>query len=1198
FPPDHPVLLKLYNPLNRLVMETVSRSAVDGFYSFEIRTAESDPTGSWYVSLQAGNSWFSHNLRIETVAPQKIKVRLLPERERFSPGDDAGVLLHSDYLFGAPGAGLKSLMSFRVEPQVKTFARFQGFVFNNEALEINPLSSPEMEKDLDAQGNASFKWKIPLMGSVPSGLVLKIDSRVLEKGGRPVLQQVSVPLDHYGRFVGIKASDSDYPQTGKPLSFQVVLVDREGEPVAGVKLRYRMLLNREYWWWDYKDETDFRRHFRTSFETRQLEAGELISALEPVKLEYTPMEEGELLLEVIDGDEGHTAGYFIRAYAWGSEQSGRDAHVLSIHTDKNSYAPGETAILTFKSPNQGHALVSVEKGGRCILSRWEHLDGSGEIRIETTKEMLPNAYVFVTLIQPYGTVANDRPLRMYGIAPLMVREAETGLKCFIDMPDQLRPGEKFTVRFRTEEKKKVQFTLAIVDEGLLELTGFKTPSPWDFFYQKQGLSVASFDTFSDILGLSPSSVQRRFSLGGDGVEEESRKMLSTVKAVRFKPVAFFKGPHETDASGMAEMSFFMPNYAGSVRAMAVAADGRRYGCAQKSVPVRSSVVIVPALPRLLGPEDMVRFPVTVFAGESGIGTVEVQVKADGPVVVEGDDSRQIHFSAKGEQDVFFVLRARAETGVAGITVTAKSSSESALETTELSVRAVNPFLYSAEVFYLEPGQTVRMKKPSQGIAGTEKISLFMTRRARIDVNHRLKWLMRYPYGCLEQTISSVFPQLYFAEILKNGARYAEDADRNINIAISRMRRFQTYSGAFALWPGEELPDQWISCYAGHFLLEASRKGYHVPKEMLAGCLNFLKEQSRLSDGTLSERCYRLYLLALSGEPATGPMNLIRESSLNALDNTSRWLLSAAYLLSGKEDIAREIAGKAGLETNEYSKAAGTYGSWLRDKAIILEMLTCFKDLERGMPLFREIGERISDRSCWYSTQTTAFAMLAMGKFLAVLPPERGEIRSEVNIAGTKEVIFTTAETWTMDLTETIGDSEIALTNTGSGGLYGVLDWEGIPLLDQLADEASGMKLTAEFLDEDGAAINPASLKQGAVFWAHYRLVTEGVRSAQNLALIQIFPAGWEIENVRLTGEGVPLWAKDMRLNQERFADFRDDRAMWFFDYPEGQGYCDFLVKLNAVSSGEYTLPAAVAEGMYDRGFRAVVPGRRVVVLNP
>ncbi|MBN1408066.1 MAG: hypothetical protein JW956_09760, partial [Calditrichaceae bacterium] len=1212
FPKDHPVSLEVKNPKNQTVFQQTNRKGTDGFYTFQIATDVNDLTGNYSAVLAAGSKKFYHTLRVETVVPERLKLNLTTQKDNLSYTDKTlEVKLNSIYLFGNPAANLDAEITVSLSSMNKSFKKYSDYIFYDRTLRFDRITSSIFKGQLDAQGNAVKSWTLPDFSNVPGAVRAEIKGEVWEKGGRSSKNKIYLNIDPYQNYVGIKRPEVKwgYLQTGQEYEVPVILLSPEGREVAGRSLQYKIYRSRYYWWWEYDSRDEYRLRYKRDKSTKIVDEGSIVSGTSPVLFKFKPEERGEYLVEVLEnGKGGHTAAFFIHAYAWGqSPVMGKDAGILAIKTDKEKYHPGEKAVVSFPTPQNSKILFTVEKGNEVLETRW-YESGNEEyeksIELPVTKEMLPNVYASVAVLQAHDQTANDRPIRMYGVVPINVEEASTHQELLINMPDELNPEKEFEIEVQTSDKRETQFTIAVVDEGLLSLTQFKTPDPWKAFFKKQRLGVFTYDLFAHVIGVNKGDIFKTFSIGGGMAEAEDYRedQLDQQKAKRFKAVVMFEGPIMTDGSGKAKVKFKMPNYIGAVRVMVVCANKNQYGHAEKTVPVKTDLMVLPTLPRVIGPNDKIQLPVTVFALKDGIGDVQVRLQLEGPLSNVGEAGRQINFTESGERDVQFDVAAKAAVGVAKVKIEAVSSKMTARYETEISVRSSSPRISETLTETVEKSQQIKLTVPNKGLEGSNRAVISIQRRPNLKLTRRLYWLIRYPYGCIEQTVSSVFPQLYLPEFIPDQWDAKRDISRNINAAIDRLKRFQLSSGGFAYWPGGRDASEWGTSYAGHFLIEAKRLGYNVPDEMYNNWLKFQKAKISRSKYSIMAQVYLNYTLALAGESRIGGMNLLRENELKKMSDTQKWLLAAGYQLTGAQTAAAQVLASAGLHVTEYQEFADTYGSTLRDKSIILEQLIIFERWNEAQKLAEEIATVLSSNT-WYSTQTTAFMLMALGKYFKALEAEEGE---KPRMAGTillpngREVEFDTGDiNYQAAIDEGFGkEVQIKLDKKSTvKRAFAIVDWSGLPLEYLGEDEEHNLKLSVEWLDEDGMKINPADVRQGQSFWGHFKVNTlPGYRSRiDEIALVQVLPSGWEIDNTRLSREANPGWMRGWNVNRQEYLDIRDDRIMWFFDLPSHGNDFHYVVKLNAVTAGEFTLPPTLLEAMYNNSYRASKAGKKVIV---
>ena len=858
FPENHPVSLKFTNPRGQERYKEAKRSGSDGFYSFSVETKDDDPTGTWNAALTAGGSTFQLPVKIETIVPNRLKVLLDPKPDKLGPEDGELKLgLTSTYLFGAPAAGLDYEATVRFFSREPKFPDRPDYSFMNEILDYPPAELDTVKDRLDETGKAelAWNWSISDLGEPPGALLLQVDARVLEKGGRAVRETKTLPYDPYPYYVGLKKPELayGYTQIGEDLSVPCVVLDTKGEPAEGKNLTYKIYRNARSWWWEYDSVEAFRVRYKSDAQTVLIKEGELVSKDGPVVIGFKPETWGEYFLEVeIINDtpsQGHRAGFFFRASSWGDQTGGENEGIMTVKPDRPVYHPGERARITLATPSSGYLLATVEKGDRLLSSSWRRIEGNETtVEVPITREMVPNAYLSVSLLQPHGKASNDRPLRMYGIAALKVEDASTREELNLKLPEVLRPNQDFTVEVRTGSGGPAQFTVAVVDEGLLDLTRFPSPDAWKSFFAKQRLGLATIDLFSQVLGAYKDDIFRTFAIGGaEEAKSLAERELSGKKedsrVKRFKPVALFSGVLKTDEQGRGKATFSMPNYLGSVRVMVLSAKGARYGSVSKAVPVRSDIILLPTLPRVFGPGEKIRVPATIFVLEDGIPAVDVEIEAEGPLKITGPKSQRIETAKNSETDVYFELETLAAVGSARVSITAKGGSATTREVTDILVRASSPVLYKSEQITLKPGERRTFSVETGGLPGTNKTKLTIQRRGDLKLGNRLSWLVHYPYGCIEQTTSAAFPQLYLKDFLATSAEN-KAIDANINAAIERIKSFQTPSGGFAYWPGQTEPNPWGTNYAGHFLLEARALGYAVPQDLLDKWVRFQQSGRR------------------------------------------------------------------------------------------------------------------------------------------------------------------------------------------------------------------------------------------------------------------------------------------------------------------------------------------------------------------
>ena len=869
------------------------------------------------------------------------------------------------------------------------------------------------------------------------------------------------------------------------------------------------------------------------------------------------------------------------------------ATMLSFKTDKDSYTPGEKMVVTFPSTKGSRAIISIENGVR-VLSLTEHTceDKQTTVRLDVTKDMQPNAYVYITLLQPHGITKNDLPIRLYGVVPFTVTSPESHLTPVIQSPAELKPDASYTISVSEKNGKEMAYTLAIVDEGLLDLTRFRTPEPWKAFNAREALGVNTWDLYNYVVGAYGGRIEQLFSIGGDDALNKGPKAIVN----RFKPVVRFDGPFLLKKGKTARHTYQMPNYNGRVKIMVVAGNGEAYGHADKSVMVRKPVMLLGTLPRVIGVGEEMVVPATVFATEDGVGAVNVSIACSSNMEVVGEATRSLSFERKGDQQASFRIRVKKNPGIGKVTITATGKGDKSVYETELEIRTVRRPQVKVAAATLEAGKSWKETVAMPGATGTNQLTLEVSDIAPVNLSSRLSYLLGYPHGCLEQITSKGFPQLYISSFTDLTPQQAKSTEEAVKEVIRRLRSYQTVDGAFAYWPGGTSSNGWGTVYATHFLLEASKKGYLVPEAMKQSVLNNLRRVARnwkpatsyYMDSEETTQAYRLYVLALAGSPEMGAMNRLKE--MKDLTSMSRWSLASAYALVGREDVAQDLISKTTTLPSGYSEYDETFGSDVRDQSIQLMTLCLLDKGKEAATLVEELSKQLSSDD-WLSTQSTAFALVALSDYLAKYRVD-GVMDFTYACGGKDGQVKTDKNIWSETLLDKAGTSaSVELKNTGKSTLFARIITEGIPEQGEEKAYANGVSLAVSYVDLNGRPVNVAQLEQGTNFSAVVTVKNPSARGYNNLVLSEIFPAGWEILNTRFLNESVT----DSLSAGVNYQDIRDDRVYSYIDRLPAGSQVTVKINLCAVYPGRFYLPPVYCEAMYDYLIRANTAGQEVTV---
>lgn len=1203
-PGGYPVTFELYNPQGQLMKRSVNGKPVNGFYAFRTATESTSPTGNWQVRVKAGGSAFSKTVKIETVMPNRLKINFdIGNAGYLGSGGASYATLSANWLFGAVGKNLKAKVDVNLNTMKTSFKGFEGYAFDNPTVLFQSQLKNIFEGTLNELGQARVNTALNENNSAPGILKANFTTRVFEAGGNFSIDNFSIPYHVYQNYYGIRTPEGERLSgmlvTGKDHAVDIVNVDRNGKLLGGSKTVGVELYKVQWrWWWEQDDEYSFANFTQNSYNKLvKKDNVVLVNGRGKWTLRIDEPEWGRYLILVRDLNGGHVTGksVYVDWPGWAQREQANnptEAAMLSFTSNKPKYQAGEDVVLTIPSGKGGRALISIENGSRVLKTFWtETKPGQTQFSFKAEKEMAPNVFANVTLLQPHAQTVNDLPIRMYGAIPLLIEDPQTILRPVIRMADKIRPETENSITVAEQNGKAMTYTIALVDEGLLDLTRFKTPDPHGVFYAREGLGVKTWDLFDYVLGAWGGNLERILSIGGDG---SINRNLNPAKANRFAPVVKFMGPFALGKGASQSHKFKLPQYIGAVRAMVVAGQDGAYGSAEKSVQVKKPLMLLATLPRVIGPGERFTLPATVFATEPELKNVTLQLQAQN-LQVSGSAVRQLNFKQPGEQLAYFEVQAPERTGIAKVRLTAQYGAEKAVYEVELDVRNPNPFVTNVVSAVLQPGSSWSSNYAPVGMEGTNSGTLEVAAIPPVDLKKRLGYLMQYPHGCVEQTTSAVFPQLFLDKLTKLTEQQKAGVERNIKAGISRLRGFQTPEGGLSYWPGGGQPDEWSSNYAGHFLMEAQRSGYTLPVGMADELIKYLKARAaawvpnsnNFYGGDLSQ-AYRLYVLALAKRPDIGAMNRLR--GFEYLSVPAKWRLAAAYQLAGQKDAASGLVKGLSTAIKPYHQLGGTYGSDLRDEAMILETLTLMGRSSAAAQLLQTVAAKLG-RQDWYSTQTTAYSLLAVAKFCGQ-HSAASSLKYSYVIDGRKGTVNSPEY---MTSTALGFKGGISLKNTGDRVLFARLILQGQPAAGQntfLPDNPDALSMKVAYKLLNGKPLDPSALKQGTDFYAEVTVKNPGnMGPYEQMALTQIFPSGWEIVNTRVNDNENALAASPYT-----YRDIRDDRVFTYFNLREHETVV-YKVLLNASYTGRYYLSAVQCEAMYNNNISATAAGQWVQVLK-
>lgn len=1202
-PPNHPVSFDLQDPNGNSIYQHTSSKNVNGTYDFRCKTEESGLTGVYVATASVGNNVYTKYLKVETIKPNRLKIKLDVERK---DKNDTIAKLSAAWLHGAIAKNLRATVQVQLSSNRTVFDNFKKYNFDSPLKSYRSDLETVVDDNLNEKGELRFSNFLNVGTNAPGKLKANYVTKVFESGGDFSIDRTQVEYSPFETYVGIQAPNSSQMdeslETDKKHMFDIVAVNEDGKLRDEEKLEVKMYKLKWRWWYE-NNESDLATYIaRTgSFLIKDTviytHGGK---AKLPFKIAYP--EYGKYLIVVTDSKGHHQTGTQVTVdwpyWSRSTRTQGENANLLHFSTDKTNYSKGEEIHLSFPSPSDGKALVSIETRSKVLKKYWiKTTKGETFHTLTATEDMAPNAYIHITLIQPHASTKNDLPIRLYGVAPVMVDDPETHLHPKISMPDVLKPETTASITVSEERGKKMTYTLALVDDGLLDLTNFKTPQPWNTFYAKEALGVKTWDMYDYVIGAFAGKLGKLLTIGGDGEGNQGKNP----KANRFKPMVKYIGPFTIEAGAKKTHQVEIPNYVGSVRVMVVAQNEGAYGNEEKTVAVRKPLMVLSSCPRVFGPEEEIALPISVFAMEKQVKNVKLTIETNDLLTVNGSKSQSFEVEEIGEVLKTFQLKVANRLGIAKIKIVATSGSIKAEEEIEVDVRASNPIQYESASYVLKSGASESMDLSFFGIQGSNELTVEVSTIPSIGLDKRLDYLIQYPHGCIEQTTSGAFPQLYLAKLKDLNDKDKKRTSGNIKAAINRIQLFQTMNGGFSYWPGESSESEWGTNYAGHFLLEAELQGYALPNKLKSKWVKYQTETAQNwnasssiyvhSHGNESHQlvqAYRLYLLALSKNPVLGAMNRLKEEK--TLYPSAKWQLASAYEEIGQHDVAVKLISDLPTEVKSYRELSYTYGSSFRDESLILQTLSRLGKKDKAAKLAQRIADKLNSSS-WLNTQETAMSLLAMVEYTDVKTSDgklsctyRLNEASENSLQSDKRV----AQFKYTD--KDFGKKGIfKLKNKGKGQLFVSVISKGIPPVGKEKVFNENLNLAVLYKDLSGNTLSVDKLKQGTDFMVEVTVTNPGKKGIyKEMALTQLFPSGWEILNDRM--DGLETQA------QARYQDIRDDRVYSYLDLAPNSSKT-IRLRLNASYLGKFYLPSVYCDAMYDHSIRAGVKGKWVEVVS-
>lgn len=1240
-----PVVVKLYDPRGKEVRRKAVTTDAAGLLTQDLPFADYATTGRYRVALEVAEREVGETtFNVEEFVPERMAAQASAEAGGYRITDAVPVDVEARWLFGGSAKGSKVEVDCRVEPSpfrpAKNAAFHYGLADTGERT-LRPLTLGAVGGRLGEEGTETFACPSAGAGAASLGPAKLIADVAVFEGdsGRTTRAVATTPLHPAEIYLGTRAN-TDRLERGQTATIDGVVVDWQGNTLtsgAPSEIEVEIFrLEEEYgWWWDDDDQSSsYRRLLRRASEGRQTI---------PVRdgtftLQHEAKSNAAGWVAVFTHGDAITEQYIEGKgrYWWSPrdstvDQTPRPRRPTALDlTIPDKARVGEDFAVRFTAPYPGRALVSIETDR---VTRWEWLTvDAGEVTWTTeVDEFAPNVYVSAFLIKDPHLESADAylPDRAYGVESLTVEPEAFIHSVALEVPKEVRPYSSFDVGITVKDAAgqpvtgDVTATIAVVDEGVLSLTGFETPDPTKQVFARRRLGVDSFETVGWSVLMQPEGPSS--STGGDGVGDGGRVQM-------VKPVALWSGPVKVE-NGRAKVPFEVPGYRGQLRVMAVAASADRMGHAQADVIVRDPIVVQTTLPRFLSEGDLAQIPVFLsnMSGKERGVTVRLEVEdlttrtsvaaVEPKPVAElvGDDKGYLSLKDGESGTVVFQVKANRAPAAARFRVVAEADNLKSKEELELPIQPKLPEDRRTSRVALTGTVDLDEVVAGQGwLEGADRTTYWITTNPYADTLTHLRYLIRYPYGCIEQTSSSTRPLLYVSnlvEFIDPSLVNDTSIDDMVQHGIDRVLSMQTPSGGFGYWPGASYPSEWGTAYGTHMLLDAKKAGHAVPEQSLRDALEWLERRVERSDGAAdSTEAYATYVLALGGKDVSAKAEAVlkRLGEVDPKDRKYRyrgrgWKAEAEYLamaamhLSG--DQRHEAALKA-LDTSAVDTTRSNGWSFYSDRRRRALMLSVYTDVfgvpkqdSGGGTAAELVAQSLRGKSGRYTTQEMAWGITALGKRVAALDaklPQSTVTLGRKTLQPTQEGQGTN-RAWAISGATGVDDLELSLKGDAQAWL--VTTTEGVRATDDLPVGGEGLTVTRSYLTSDGQPVDFGRHTLGDTVYVKVTLANRTGRTQQNLALVDRLPAGWEIENPRLGRGSLPEWVNRNELWQVDHMNLRDDRLEVFGELRSGWTRT-VVYEVRAVTAGSFTIPDVRAEAMYDPELWARQRGQSLDIQGP
>ncbi len=1222
-----PLRLEITDPRGTVIRRETFVPGAAGFGEIRQPTRETSPTGTYTLSLSVVRNANYGDL----IGSTTVQVRdFLPDRLRMSATfsaqsadgwvapDDLAAQIHLENLFGTPAENRRVTTRMTLTPVFPAFRRFPDYQFHDPQFAKEGFSEELADVTTDAEGKAALALNLQRFARATYRVHLVMQGFEAD-GGRGVTSEAAQLVSNMKYLVGYKADgDLAYLRRDTPRTVNLIAIDPQAQQTAvdgltltRAEIRFVSVLMRQ-------------PNGTYKYESRRKESvideAPLAIAANGHVLKLSTDAPGNFAYIVRDPAGQQLARIDYQVAGEGNVTRALEKNAeLELSLSKKDYAPGEEVEISIRAPYEGAGLITIERE-RTYAWRWFRTSTNSTVqKIKLPPGLEGNAYVAVTFVRDPGSAEIYTSPLSYGVQSFSIDVDARRNPVKVEAPSLVKPGETLKLRYSTDKPSRI--VLFAVDEGILQVAGYKTPDPLGHFFQKRALEVSTSQILDLILpefrhlGLSAAP-------GGDA-EGLLGKHLNPFRRKGEAPVAYWSGILDADATTR-EVSYTVPDYFnGTLRIMAVAVADDRVGVHESKSIVRGDFVLSPNAPTTVTPGDEFEVSLGVSNNVEGSGAnaqISVNVETDRGLEVIGEPRQSVGIAEGREGSVRFRLRARDELGPTVLKFATSTTGGSGKRQIDLSIRPATPYMTQLKAGVIEKGErevaVARTLYPQHRKLETG-ISVLPLQFAHGFVSY----LSNYPYACTEQIVSQAMPAVLLASRPEFGYVRAENG-ADVSALIGELRSRQNDAGAYRLWPGSDQVVEFVAVYAQHLLIEAGERGGAIPGDLLENGNNYLRALAARDGNNLTDErqsAYAIYLLTRQGQRMASEIAAQRKRLNDRYrgqweqDLAAAWLAASLDLMKQDRDATALIGDiRFGAKTADEVY----YDAMTRDALLLFLTARHFPERMSGQSseVMTALAQRVTDG--YYHSLSAGTTLLALDAYAGATPGAARNL-SIAEVLKDKRVRSLALPAGLFPKTD-FTDQAAALRFGNNAGIpsYYLIETSGFDHKPPTAAIKEGLEVIREYTDDSGKPL--ADIRMGQQ--VNVRLKFRGLKGdyISNIALVDLLPGGFELvvpmqsADARFAeasgdesgeghggDEGYSGWQCQVCVNAPsmlEYADLREDRVVFYVG--ANRDVQEIVYRIKATNVGTYNVPPAYGEAMYDRSVVARSTAGKLTVTRP